>query len=356
MANVTADVYERLRARLDEMATGFPHAPSGVEINILKRLFTEEDAELFLQLSPKPASPEALSGRLNREPAELAEHMERMARAGLLFRQRKGDAVRYSTVPYVVGIYEFQLNTVDAELARDMEEYYFSAFGRTLQGFQTPVLRTVPIKREIVHRWPVAPYEDVMTILEDQKTIVLAHCVCRKTANKAGKGCDRTSEACFIFGSHGDYYVENGMGRYVTLEEAKRKVRENDAAGLVMQPFNSQKVGGMCSCCGCCCGILRSLKLQPKPAGAVQSNYQARSDEDLCNGCEICLDRCQMEAIDMKDGIARVNLERCIGCGLCVTTCATEALTLFPKPAEQQYVPPKTGTETYIRIARERGK
>ena len=33
-----------------------------------------------------------------------------------------------------------------------------------------------------------------------------------------------------------------------TLEEAKAIVKKNEEEGLVMQPFNSQKVGGMCSC------------------------------------------------------------------------------------------------------------
>jgi Fe-S-cluster-containing hydrogenase component 2 len=63
-----------------------------------------------------------------------------------------------------------------------------------------------------------------------------------------------------------------------------------------------------------------------------------------------------MDAIDMNDGLAAVNLERCIGCGLCVTTCPDEAIELVQKAADQLYVPPKSGMETYIRIMQERGK
>ena len=73
-------------------------------------------------------------------------------------------------------------------------------------------------------------------------------------------------ENCFSFGSHADYYVENGMGRYITIDEATDIVKKNEEAGLVMQPFNSQKIGGMCSCCGDCCEVLRSLKMHPSPA------------------------------------------------------------------------------------------
>ena len=75
-----------------------------------------------------------------------------------------------------------------------------------------------------------------------------------------------------------------------------------------------------------------------------------------CTGCETCLDRCQMEAIDIVEGKALINRKRCIGCGLCVSTCPTDAVRLAKKSEDQQYVPPETGMETYIRIAQERGK
>jgi len=102
--------------------------------------------------------------------------------------------------------------------------------------------------------------------------------------------------------------------------------------------------------------MLRSLKKQPVPAAAVQSNYYAQVQADECVACETCMDRCQMDAIEMVDDAAGVNLDRCIGCGLCVTTCETGALELVKKPEGQQYMPPKSGAETYMRIAEERGK
>ena len=350
------DIYEKLRARLDDLATGYPATESKVEIRLLKRLFSKEEAELYLQLSPFLEKPKDVAQRLNRDVEELEPILEGMAQKGLLFRKRKGDLVRYSAVPYVVGIYEFQLGRMDKEFARDHEEYFETAFGRTIQSFKTPVLRTVPINRQLVANYPVAPFEDVLQIVESQKKIAIAPCVCRTTTHLAGKECNKPVENCFSFGSHAEYYVENGMGRYITNEEAKEIVKKNEEAGLVMQPFNSQKIGGMCSCCGDCCGVLRSLKMHPSPAEMVQSNYFAQVDESECTGCETCLERCQMEAIDVTDGIAAIKQARCIGCGLCVTTCPTDAIQLIQKPEDQLYEPPKSGAETYIRIMQERGK
>lgn len=349
-------VYEKLRQRLDDLATGFPSTESGVEIRILKQLFTEEEAEFFLGLSPLLETPEDTAKRLGRDLQETADLMERMAQKGLLYRVRKEGGTRYAAVPYVVGIFEFQLNRLNPELVQDMEEYFQGGFGRSMQSFKTPILRAVPINRDIAVKWPVAPYEDVLAIIDEQKTVAIAPCICRASMNMIDKACDKPVEVCFSFGSHADYYVENKMGRYITKEEAREIVKRNDEAGLVMQPFNSQKVGGMCSCCGDCCGALRSLKKQPYPARAVQSNYFAQVDTEACVGCETCLDRCQMEAIHMEDDKAVIDLDRCIGCGLCVTTCDTGAMELVRKPDQDLYEPPKSGAETYIRIAMERGR
>ena len=292
----------------------------------------------------------------DRDPDEVAGLMEQMAKKGLLFRKREGDRVRYAAVPYVVGLFEFQLKSMDEAFARDNEQYFEQAFLASAQSFKTPVMRTIPINRQIVAEWPIAPYEDVLQIIENQEKILLAKCICRTQTKLAGHNCDKPLETCFLFGSHAEYYAENGMGRFITKEEARQIVLKNEEAGLVMQPFNSQKVGGMCSCCGDCCGMLRSLKKQPNPAEAVQSNYYARVDEALCTGCETCVDRCQMEAVEVIDGISTVHLNRCIGCGLCVTTCPAEAIRLIKKSDNQLYHPPKSGAETYIRIMQERGK
>ena len=280
------DIYEKLRARLDDLATGYPATESKIEIRLLKRLFTEEEAELYMQLSPFLEKPQAVAVRLNRDADELEPILERMAQKGLLFRKRKGDLVRYSAVPYVVGIFEHQLGRMDEAFARDHEEYFKTAFGQTIQAFKTPVLRTVPINRQLVADYPVAPFEDVLQIIESQSKIAVAPCVCRTTTKLAGRECEKPVENCFSFGSHAEYYVENGMGRYITIDEAKDIVKKNEEAGLVMQPFNSQKVGGMCSCCGDCCGVLRSLKMHPSPAEMVQSNSPPKGDQMWLDGSD----------------------------------------------------------------------
>jgi ferredoxin len=202
----------------------------------------------------------------------------------------------------------------------------------------------------------VAAFDDAVAIIKKNDTIAVGECICRKGRKIMGKGCDKPIEACFLFGSFARFYIENNMGRRVDVEEAVGILRKAQDAGLVTQPSTSQNPGGMCNCCGDCCGILVAVKKFPKPAELVFSNYQSAINGENCTGCEICLDRCQMEAIAInKDGVAQVDLDRCIGCGLCVTTCPSEAISLIPKPEANRRVPPVTSMDQMMEIAKKRG-
>ena len=48
-----SDVYSKLARVLDELPNGFPATESGVEIKILKKIFTPEQAELYCDLTLK---------------------------------------------------------------------------------------------------------------------------------------------------------------------------------------------------------------------------------------------------------------------------------------------------------------
>ena len=52
-------------------------------------------------------------------------------------------------------------------------------------------------------------------------------------------------------------------------------------------------------------------------------------DEELCNGCGLCVTPCAEGAIEIVDGKARVvSDELCDGAGFCLAVCPTGALTI----------------------------
>jgi len=349
-------IYEKLREHLDSLPTGYPKTQSGVELKILEKLFSEEEAEMACRLQPIPETGEQVAQRLGRDPKGVTDLLYRMSKKGLILRLKLKGIDHYMATMFVVGILEYQVGRIDREMAKYFDDYMNEAFEKEMILPQTPQLRVVPVQESLQASLEVQPYDELRKILESQKTIVLADCICRKKSALLGHPCSKPLESCFVFGALGEYYVENGIGRRVTLEEAREVLRKNEEAGLVPSPANAQKVGGMCSCCACCCGVLKAIKLHPHPSSRVKSNYFARVDETLCAGCEACLERCQMEAILMKEDRATIDLKRCVGCGLCVTTCPTKALSLRPKDPQEIYVPPASPMETYMRIAKERGK
>jgi ferredoxin len=279
-----------------------------------------------------------------------------MAKRGLLFRVRKGESVKYGAVPFMHGLIEFYIKRFDREMGDLLEQYLDQRFNQAIAGVGGLFLRTIPVEKSIVPEHHVAAFDDAVAIIKKNDTIVVAECICRKKHKIIGKGCDKPIETCFMFGSMARFYIENNLGRRVDVEEAVGILRKAQDAGLVTQPATAQNPGGMCNCCGDCCAVLGAAKKFPKPAELVFSNYQSSINGENCTGCEICLERCQMDAITMdKDSVAQVDLNRCIGCGLCVTTCPSEAICLIPKPDARRRIPPATGMDQMMQIAIKRG-
>lgn len=348
------DIYERLRRRLDDMATGYPATDGGCEIRILKQLFSEEDAELFLAMDQRPETVREIASRVQADQQTLSVRLEDMARRGLVFRLKEEGSTRYFPIPFIVGIYEFQLNNLSPDLLKDISEYYLSGLGATFHGSRTPHLRSIPINTRIASGGPIAPYDDAAAIVRGKSRIAVAECFCRKAVRMYGKECGHSMETCIQFDSFADYYVDNGMARYITTEEALGILKRNEEEGLVIHILNSQNVEAMCSCCSCCCGMLISLKLFPAPAREVKSNYLCRVDESLCTGCGACSGRCPVGALRLKDGEVQFRVERCIGCGLCAASCPTGALSLMKKPEGDLYTPPETVFDTFHRMCSEK--
>jgi electron transport complex protein RnfB len=353
---MSEDIFRILQQRLDQYSMGFPATKSGIEIKILKSLFSEADAALFLTLTPMLETPEAVAARLELPVDKVAPHLEDMSRRGLLFRLEKKDTVKYGAIPYVHGLFEFQVKNLSRDLSEMMRQYENEGFDRTMQESGGYFLRTIPIQRAVDTTQHIAAYEDAVALLREKDLIVVTDCICRKKSETVDHSCGKPLEACFMFGSMGQYYLDRDMGRKIDLEEAVSILSKCQEAGLVTQPATSQNPSGLCNCCGDCCGVLRALNKHPKPAEIAFSNYQALVDGAECLGCSTCLDRCQMNAVSLSDeGLAGVNPDRCIGCGLCVTTCPSGAMKLAPKAENQLRVPPASTAEQMMRLLQTRG-
>jgi Pyruvate/2-oxoacid:ferredoxin oxidoreductase delta subunit len=353
-----SDVYRRLQQHLDKMPVGFPETESGVELRILKRLFTPEEAEVALFLSAVPEPLDRVHSRAKGSGLSV-EDLERvldgMVAKGAILGRGRGDRKRYSKAQLAVGMYEFQVDRLTKELQQDVEQYFREGFGEAFHGPKTGQMRTIPIGARFVPERQVGRYDDARQLIEGTKgPIAVMNCVCRQGKELTGEPCRQTDarRVCMTFKGAARRLVDEGTARVVTREEARALAQRAEEDGMVLQPENTQDPLFMCFCCGCCCGVLTTAKRFPHPAEYLQSNYRAVVDPELCTECETCQSRCPMDALDSSNGATRVDHHRCIGCGLCVTTCPSEALELVAK--EQETVPPRDQQALYKKILVER--
>ncbi|MFW9997284.1 MAG: DUF362 domain-containing protein [Candidatus Odinarchaeota archaeon] len=350
------DVYMRLREHLDGLPVGFPSTESGVELRILRELFTEEEAEMACQLTPFPETAADIAGKIGQDVKDVEALLEQMSSKGLIFNARKGGTTTYRASWFVVGIFEYQVNRMSKKFVEAFDQYVEEGLRDELVGYETHQLRVVPVNKAVNAIKHVASFDDARNLIKMQSKISVQNCICKQKKDLQGGKCSRIEEReiCLAFSTGAYYYLEHGLGRELTQDEALALLDFAEEKGLVVSPGNAQKPFAMCLCCGDCCEILTNLKKYPKPSSMIDSSYHARVDADSCTGCETCLDRCQMDAISIVDGIATIDLDRCIGCGLCVTTCPEEALSLQRKAENKLVVPPADGNDLYMKIGTER--
>jgi Na+-translocating ferredoxin:NAD+ oxidoreductase subunit B len=350
-------IYKKLAKVLDTLPNGFPATESGVEIKLLKTIFTPEEADLFCDLRLTFETPQQVSERTGRSLDGLAEQLETMWNKGQLFGIDFGEVKVFKMMPWAVGIYEFQIKRMDKEFAALCDEYY-PFFGKEFFKHTPHVMQVIPIEKEIENTQATLLYEQVSTIIENGQSFAVNECICKKEKNLLDNPCDKPLEVCMAIAPvPGVFEAEHPWGgRAISKDEAYEILKKSEEAGLVHLTSNVQ--GGqhyICNCCGCCCGVLRSVS-ELGVSESVNSHFYAEINEELCNSCGICADeRCQVNAIEEKEDSYKIIHNRCIGCGLCISTCSEEAIVLKRKEEKDCVTPPIDENEWFKDRAAIRG-
>jgi Na+-translocating ferredoxin:NAD+ oxidoreductase RNF subunit RnfB len=353
------DVYRELQKHLDKMPVGYPATESGIEIKILKHLFTPEQVKIALKLNFMAEPFSKIYRRLKKSgfsSEDLEKKLDEMYFNGLINRgivnEGENETRYYGSAPYVIGFFEYQLNRLTPEFFKNSHQYTHETFFKEeYNKTGIPQLRVIPLEHTIDYEQSVAQYDELKALIEVVgEPIAVMECICRKGADLIGEPCTKTKliESCFAFRAGAKSSIEKGLAREITKQEALKILEKAQEDGLVLQPGNSQKPMNICTCCGCCCGVLSSQKQLPELAQFFATNYYAEVDSELCVGCGICEDRCNVDAIQIEDNISEVNRARCIGCGVCVPTCTSEAISLIKKAEET--LPPKNTLSIYTSI------
>jgi electron transport complex protein RnfB len=349
------DPYKRLAEQLDALPNGFPATKDGSELRLLARLFTPEEAALAAQLCPTLETVEQIGLRTGRKTEELRIQLKGMSRRGLIAAGRVEGALGFGLMPFVVGIYEMQAGSLDAELASLFEDYFQHGFGETLR-IKPQVHRVIPVFESIRNTMEVRPYESAADLVDGAQSWGVLDCICRKQKALIGQPCEHPVDVCMILDQRPDAFTGGGAVHPVSREEALATLQRAAEAGLVHSVSNNQQgVSYICNCCTCSCGVLRGMVELGIANVVASSAFINQVDETICNGCEDCLDACQFNALAMDGGVVQVSAVRCVGCGVCVLDCSTGALGLVRRPEEEIMQIPETVTQWRAARAAARG-
>jgi NAD-dependent dihydropyrimidine dehydrogenase PreA subunit len=203
------------------------------------------------------------------------------------------------------------------------------------------LIRRMEGRAKAEHFGQVLPLEEISELVLKADTIVRMPCACRWTAKKKEIRC------CYGV-SYGPeaWYREIDMSYFgkasaeglesVEREEAVRQIEEMEDYGAVhtiwtmVTPF----IGAICNCAAHDCIAMRTLSGIGVETMA-RAEYVAVVDEELCEGCGLCYERCQFGAIaSVREGgriTSRTDRQRCFGCGLCRTVCGPGAIRLITR-------------------------
>jgi Na+-translocating ferredoxin:NAD+ oxidoreductase subunit B len=338
---MSEDVFSELADALNRLPNGYPRTDSGVELRILEKIFTPEEAEVAVKLTGSYEPVPVIAERLGMPEGDASRRLFKLVRGGKAWMDKKDGKGLFRLAPFVVGLYEAQTELMDHELAHLVEDYFSEAGAQGIMGLQPALQRVVPAHGSVKSE-AVLPYEDVRTILLAAKTFNVNNCICRVQQEQLGKPCEYPVEVCLSFSQ----YERAPKPGDLSQAEALALLDKVEEAGLVHTVSNVMEgVGYVCNCCGCCCGILRGITKWGIEDSVAFANYYAVIDPAFCANCGNCIERCQVGAISEGDGFSVVDRARCIGCGLCVSGCPNDVARLVRKPEAEIVPPPKDFAE-----------
>jgi electron transport complex protein RnfB len=336
--------YERLAKALEALPGGFPETPSRVELHLLKKAFTEEEAELAGCMSRKYETVSEVASRTRKPEARVKSLLNNLLPRRLIRRRVSNGREEYRLGPFVVGWYEALMGGKmrnDMEFATLFEQYMKEGGGERIMSPRPGLLGVVPargsLKKELIQS-----YDDIDAHFARHERFEVIDCVCRIERNLLGSKCSRPVKRCGFVGVP----PQTPLSEHVLdREQALKLFTQLEEEGHVHTGFygfisgaETPQFVGCCNCCGDCCGVLRAVNDFGLAEGPQRSNYRAVLKEENCLACGDCVERCQVHAITQDaNGIAILNRERCIGCGLCVIRCPSDAIELAPVSREEWF-------------------
>lgn len=182
-----------------------------------------------------------------------------------------------------------------------------------------------------LHGGQIVPLDDVLKVIELCENPALLPCVCQEFVGKEKYYCINMGLVPELYKkANPDAYMEE-----LSANKTKRLVSNWNKGGYYHQIIwsNVPYVTTVCNCTNPVCANYKARFSLGSKNTMLKGEYIARVDDKLCNGCQICLTRCQFGAMsfNVEDKKVVINIKRCFGCGLCKTECKENAIELIER-------------------------
>ena len=345
------EAYERLADALDALPNRFPRMESGVEIKILKWVYNPEQAHVFSYLNREPQTVEEIAEKAGLSPDQVKQQLDTVSlqMMGVARKRLVDGQEKFRIGPFILGIYEGTVDTMDKEFAELVEQYFQEGASKLILEPQPGIMDVIPVRGSVKPEL-LEPHEDIDAHFQRYERFYVPNCICRVQKNFVGSDCTTPVRRCAFVGMPAEVPVsENILDR----EQALKLFTELEESGHVHLGFygylmwaDEPQFMGCCNCCGDCCGVLRAITDFGALEAPQRSNYRAVVDMDMCSACGDCVQRCQVHAItEDADGMPVFNRDKCIGCGQCVIACPVDAVEMEKLPEEERFYPPRSMEE-----------
>ncbi len=308
-------------------------------LKLLHEMFTPLDAKICLEVIV-PGTCQELAEILGEDEQSISKALESLVDRGVLTRGKTQYAFHSSLLGFHHDLADTGVHTGPNALSQKIKDLWGDFFynewsvnwtklasDRKEAGGHgimiTPAIGALELSPNITPD-QILPQENWKMQIQAAKRRIIAPCGCRILWGK----CEHPIMTCFagFDNSRGEYYLDK-PGRLLkeySLEETLEIVRANEEVGLVHW--------GVCYCCADACEMLYSYTKSDRLDLVEPNRFEAAVDEDLCTGCQDCIEKCPFNAIEMrkpegsKKFKARIISENCKGCGVCIVGCKQKAM------------------------------